>query len=69
MIMLKEIFFNRYFIALQSKTPNNYRIATLMLLAIAISITMIDGITTPIRLVSGFVTLAILLLFGAVTQP
>ena len=67
--MQKDAFFTRYFCALQSKAPNNYRIATLLLLAIAMSVTIVESVTTPVRLVSGFVTLAILFLLGAAAQP
>lgn len=67
--MQMKAFLVDYFYALQSKVPNNYKILTLGVLGILLSVTFIEGVTTPVRCVSGFLSFAILFLLGAAAQP
>jgi len=67
--MQKIAHFEKYFYELRSKVPNNCRIVTMLALAIALSVTVTEGTIPSVRVMSGFITFAILLLLGATTQP
>jgi|GEM_PF-4874894 len=67
--MQMKAFLVDYFYALQNKAPNNYKILTLALLGTLLSVTIIEGVITPVRWVSGSLSFAILFLLGAAAQP
>jgi len=65
---MKEII-EKYFCALQNKSPNNYKIVTLFVLAIALILSFLDVSTAPVRFTSGVVAFSILTILGVAAQP
>ena len=65
----KKRYVEKYIYALQNKIPNNYRIATLLILAISLSVTVAGGVGSTVRIIFGSITFLIFMFLGAIAQP